>query len=344
MSVGWALAALLALAPADDGWEVSTPEAEGLQTSVLRELDGELARGRYTPPDALLIARNGKLVYERYGNGFGPEKPHDLRSVTKSITSLLVGIAIDQGRLSGPGERVESFFPETSAPRDPRRQRMTLEHLLTMTTGAACDDWKDSPGHEDTMYRSRDWVRFFLALPMVHEPGGRASYCTGGVVALGGILRRVTGQSVPEFAAQHLFGPLGITSAAWERTPEGGTDTGGHLRLRPRDLAKIGQMVLEGGRWRSRQVVPASWLQTSLAAHTRLGDSSYGYLWWRNTFSIAGQPVEVVFARGNGGQYLFVLPSLRLVAVFTGSRYNRPEANQPIEICGKYIARAALTR
>ena len=341
---------LLAAAPApprvlqppaqvDDGWEVSSPEAEGLDARLLAALEDEISRRRYARPDSLLIARNGKLVYERYWNGFDRNDTHDLRSATKSITSLLVGIAIDHGLVKSPGERVSSFFPTPDA----RRQTMTLEHLLTMSTGASCDDWTPgSPGHEDTMYRSRDWGRFFLQLPMVDEPGVRASYCTGGVVTLGAILKKATGQAVPDFATRHLFAPLGITSAKWDRTPEGGTDTGGHLRLRPRDLAKIGQLVLDDGRWRGRQVVSGGWLRTSLADHTRLGDSSYGYLWWRNTFSIAGTPVEVAFARGNGGQYLFVLPSLRVVAVFTGSHYNRPEGTQPIEMCGKYIARAAL--
>ena len=325
-------------------WQTATPEAEGLDAGVLRELEAEIVGGRYARPDALLIVRHGKLVYERYGNGFGPDRVHDLRSATKSVTSLLVGIAVDRGHLRGTAERVVSFFPEAAAKTDTGRRAMTLEHLLTMRTGTACDDWRESPGHEDRMYRSRDWIRFFLAVPMVDEPGRRASYCTGGVVALGGILGRATRQAVPEFAAQHLFGPLGIATAVWERTPEGGTDTGGHLRLRPRDLAKIGQMVLDRGRWRGRQVVSESWLSTSLSEHARLGDSSYGYLWWRNTFRIGGLPVEVVFARGNGGQYLFVMPSLGVVAVFTGSLYNRPEASQPIEICGKYIARAALAR
>jgi CubicO group peptidase (beta-lactamase class C family) len=326
---------------------VSALEAEGLDPAVIAALERAIDGGSYVAPDSIVVARNGRLVYESYRNGFEPDTLHDLRSATKSLTSLLVGLAIDRGRLRGPEERVLPFFPElaTIAGGDERKGRIIVEHLLTMSSGLACDDWvASSPGNEERMYNSRDWTRFILALPMVEEPGRAATYCTGGVVLLGAILVRVTGESVPTFAADALFGPLGIEQARWDSTPEGGTDTGGHLRVRPRDLAKIGQLVVDAGRWKGRQVVPKEWIETSIRERGRLGDSGYAYLWWRNTFVVAGTPVDAVFARGNGGQYVFAFPSLGLVAAFTGSRYNDPSNSQPIEMCGRYVLPAALPR
>jgi CubicO group peptidase (beta-lactamase class C family) len=327
-----------------DGWEVSSLAAEGLDGARLTALERSLVEGQYQPPDALVVARNGKLVYEQYWNGFGPDTLHDLRSATKSITSLLVGIAIDRGHLPGVDARALPFFPEYQdlVRGDERKGRITLADLLTMSPGLACDDWNPaSPGQEDKMYRSRDWLRFLLGVPMLHAPGEVTAYCTGGVVLLGGVVARAAGKAIPDFSREALFAPLGITRFAWKATPSGGTDTGGHLRLRARDLAKVGQLLLDEGRWHGTEVVSSSWVAASTAPHVHLGDSEYGYLWWRNTFRVSGTPFEAIFARGNGGQYLFVFPALRMVAVFVGNHYNSPIGDQAIEMCARFLLTAA---
>ncbi|WNG50208.1 serine hydrolase [Archangium minus] len=330
-----------------DGWEVSSLEAEGLAPDALAELERRIEEGGYAAPDSLLIARNGKLVYERYWNGFQRDTPHDLRSATKSITSALVGIALEHEPRSGLDAPILSLLPEYAPLKNPdeRKERMTPRHLLEMRSGLECDDWKpDSAGNEERMYRSRDWVKFILELPMASGPDESTVYCTGGVVVLGAWLENAVGMSVPEFSRRHLFEPLGITHVEWQEAKGGRTDTGGHLSLRPRDFAKLGQLFLDGGTWRGQRVIPEAWVRESTVGRHPLGDSKYGYLWWVNTFGVNGTPVEAFFARGNGGQYLFVFPSLRLVVAFTGSHYNDAGSFQPIDMCGRYVLPAALPR
>ncbi len=329
----------------DDGWEVSSLEAEGLAPEKLAELEQRLEAREYPAPDSLLIARHGKLIYERYWNGFQRDTPHDLRSATKSITSLLTGIALEQGHLPELDTpilpRLEKYAPFRN--RDERKERLTLRHLLQMRTGLACNDWQeDSPGQEERMYDSNDWVKFVLDLPMAEEPGQTSSYCTGGVVVLGALVEDAVGVSFPEFSRRELFAPLGIERFEWQRAEGGRTDTGGHLYLRPRDLAKIGQLMLDKGRWRGQQIVSEDWVEESTEGRHPLGGSNYGYLWWSNTFNGEGVLVETFYARGNGGQYVFVFPSLDMVAVFTGGFYNEPESALALELCGRFVLAAAL--
>jgi len=192
------------------------------------------------------------------------------------------------------------------------------------------------------MYRSRDWVKFALNLPMAYEPGERTQYCTAGVVLLGAVLKELSGEEIPELSGRLLFEPLGIGAFRWEPAAGGNTDTGGHLHLRPRDLLKVGQTYLDGGLWQGRRVVSEAWVRESAEGRHPMGDSLYGFLWWVNTFMVNGTSVPTYFARGNGGQHLFVFPSLGMTAAFTGSHYNDPEMDQPIEMAGRYLIPAAL--
>lgn len=334
-------------AATNDGWPVSTAAAEGLDATVLLELEQAIDNGDYVTPDALLVARHGKLVYERYWNGWRTDRLHDLRSATKSVTSALVGIAVARGDLDDVQSKALPFFAGAEPFRntDERKGNITIEHLLTMSSGLACDDWVPaSEGNEEKMYLTQDWVRFILDLPMAREPGAASAYCTGGVVVLGAILHKATGVDVPTFAREHLFAPLGIKKAEWESTPSGDTDTGGHLMLRARDFAKFAQLFLNRGTWDGKQILSASWVAQSAEDRYPMADSRYGYLWWINAYELNGIKVPVTFARGNGGQYAFVMPSLDMVAVFLGSDYNGPGSAEPLEIAGRYLARAALSK
>jgi CubicO group peptidase (beta-lactamase class C family) len=306
---------------------------------AMDSLPGGSAHGLHS----MLVVRRGTLVYERYWSGHAAGTLHDLRSATKSITSLLTGIAIERGHLPGVDAPMLPYLAPRYADLDnphEAKSRITLAHLLTMRGGLACDDHdRRSPGQEDRMYRSRDWVRHFLELPVAHEPGDSARYCTGGVVALGRVLAEASGTPVPELARDALFAPLGIEQARWA-TFDGGrqTDTGGHLRLRPRDMAKIGQLVLQEGRWDGRQVVPAAWIRESTSMHTRLGEGRpYGYLWWQVGAAYPGHTVRIVHASGNGGQFIFIVPDLELVAVFTGGTYDSPRAGLPLHLLATAI-------
>lgn len=323
-----------------DGWPTSSATAEGMDASELLAMEEAIAAGDVADPDAIAIARNGKLVYEWYADD-SQRGLHDLRSATKSVTSLLVGMAVEAGAISSVDDSVSEYV---SGGGDTFRA-ITLEHLLLMSSGLDCNDWVPaSPGNEERMYRSDDWVSFVLGLPAARQPGEPATYCTGGVVLLGHVVARATGVRFDAFASTKLFEPLEVTQLAWDPTPEGGIDSGGHLQLRARDFLKLGQLVLSEGSWKGQQLVSADWIRLSTAAHTTLGDSQYGYLWWRNTFNIQGTPVETIFARGNGGQYLFVFPELSLTAAFTGSHYNQPEGDVPLELVGRFVLPATLQR
>ncbi|MBL8517007.1 MAG: serine hydrolase [Betaproteobacteria bacterium] len=264
-------------------------------------------------------------------------KPPDLRSATKSITAILTGIALERGHIPSLKSRVADLLPEYKAAMlaDPRKAAMTVEDLLTMKSGLDCDDWTPgSPGHEDTMYEKRDWLAFWAAVPSREAPGARFSYCTGNVIALGAIIARGSGVALDAFAESALFAPLGITGARWDTFNRGkGIDAGGHLRLQPADFAKIGELVLNGGRWQDKQVVSANWISAMTTAHADIPGRKqrYGYLWWIDATSQPSLPsTRLLMAWGNGGNFLIVMPELKAVAAFTGTRFNQPDALQPL--------------
>jgi CubicO group peptidase (beta-lactamase class C family) len=326
-----------------DGWSTASADSVDLDPAPLEAAANAIGSGTFRNVDSMLVVRHGRLVHEAYFNGFDREQPHDLRSATKSITSALVGIAIDQGLLAGVDEPVLPRLGGDAGLRnpDPRKRSITLEHLLTMTPGLACDDWNAaSPGNEVKMYDERDWVRFILDLPMVADPGTRYGYCTGGVVTLGAVIGNASGQRADAYARQVLFGPLGITRAEWQLTPTGAVDTGGHIHMRPRDMAKFGQLFLQRGLWNGQRVVSEAWVERSTSFRVRtLSNEEYGYLWWRRATQRNGAPIPTYYAVGNGGQQIIVAPSLDLVAVFTGSNYDT-SAVFPQQIFDIYVLAA----
>jgi CubicO group peptidase (beta-lactamase class C family) len=322
-----------------DGWSVSTPDAEGVNAAALQGALESIRDGTFTGVDSMVVVRHGKLVAEGYFNGFGPESLHDLRSSGKSFTSALAGIAIQQG-LFGLEDPISMHVPrfEQHDNMSARKRAIEVYHLLNMNSGLECDDWESSsPGNEERMYGKHDWVGFILDLPMAFEPGATAQYCTGGVVVLGYIISQRSGMSLDSYADTWLFGPLGIRQSGWRRSPDGAATGGGGLRLRPRDAAKLGQLYLDGGIWNGTRVVPADWVQLSQQRVNLLGSDGYGYLWWKRQLPRAGDYVACFFTSGNGGNFIFVMPSLDLVVVFTGSNYNSRLMDQPFRILSDRI-------
>jgi len=319
-----------------DGWSVAAPERMGVDPTMLRRLSERLGETRKHGIDSIVIARRGRLVYEAYTRKGGRDEPHDLRSATKSITALLVGIAMDRGLLR-IRDRVHKH--QTGSLVLTHAPGVTIEHLLTMRSGLDCDDRdRSSRGHEERMYRRHDWVAFFSSLPAVATPGERSAYCTGGVVALGELLRAATGQGADAFARGALFDPLNIGLADWARFKGGeGVDTGGHLKLRTRDFAKIGELMRGGGQWHGEQLVSSAWIANATTTQTQVDGEDYGYLWWLADLPTSSGPTRVWYASGNGGQLLFVVPSLELVVAFTGRNYNSPRARVPFEILARVI-------
>jgi CubicO group peptidase (beta-lactamase class C family) len=293
---------------------------------VLAEYATRIEAGAYGDVHSLLVVRRGQLVSESYFRGWSDEALHEMYSVTKSVTSLLVGIARDDGRLPPLDALILSIFPEypSVAHMGPDKAAITLEDVLTMRAGFEWDEgstnYTDSANPVVALVKSPDWVKHVLDLPMADPPGSVFRYNSGCTMLLGGVLRNSTGREALDLASDRLFGPLGIVSYQWETGAQGLTNTGWGLHMRPRDMAKIGELLLRRGRWGDRRIVSEEWLALSTARHvTRPGRSGYGYQWWHLP-SEAGAP-DVVYASGWGGQVIFVVPDLDLIVVSTAGEY-----------------------
>ena len=327
----------------NDGWRVGEASQVGMNAELLKDLFNAIKRDDFKDIDGIVIAKSGQLVFEAYFHGYSRDKRHDLRSATKSLTSALIGIAVDREHVAGVAAPVYPAL-EAYAPFDrwsAQKEDIAAGHLLTMTPGWDCDDANSaSPGQEDKMYEEDDWVRFMLDLPMKNTPGAVYAYCTGGAVVLGELLKAASGMPVDDFAERYLFTPLGITNYNWEYTPVGQVDTGGHIWMTPRDMAKVGQLFLQRGSWDGEQIISSGWVDESTSLQLMGGDSEFGYLWWRETRDVNGRSFTIHSASGNGGQRIFVVPSADLVVTLTGSHYNTPLWVQPGQIMGQYVLKA----
>lgn len=297
--------------------------------------------GEFGDVTSLLVSRDGDIVYEEYFDGLGPEARRNTRSVTKTITGAFIGLAIDRDEIAGVESTVLSHFPgrEIRNP-DPRKDAITIEDLLTMSSILECDDWNSfSRGNEERMYLIEDWTGFGLDLPVrgyppwsprpEESPYGRSfSYCTAGIVILGELLERATGQSVEEYAQALLFEPLGIEDPQWQFTPRGVPMTGGGLGLRSRDLLAFAELYRNGGIIGGRQIVPADWVEASTRPHAQIDDATeYGYLWWRKDYEAGDRSFESFYMSGLGGNRVTVVPELELVVALTTTNFGRRDAH-----------------
>ncbi|MET0636196.1 MAG: serine hydrolase [Chitinophagaceae bacterium] len=317
-------------------FSVSPLAAEGMDENIITEVTNLIVSEKYKRIDALLILRNNKLVYENYFHGYSGNVLHNIFSAGKSITSILVGIAIDKGFIDDIHTPVIQLLPEYEnfGNPDPWKNEITIEHLLNMTSGLDCDDWNKQT--EGKMQQSNDWVKFTLDLPMVRKPGSAPSYCTGCPVTLGRVIENRSGLSIQEFADKYLFKPLNIDTYQWHIMPDGKASAGGLFYMRPRDMAKIGLLMLNNGQYNGVQIVAPGWVeQSSQIKEQSFGSfDGYGYLWWKQAFD---GNIEAYFADGNGGQQLFIIPSRNLVMVFTSGNQNTGIGLQNFEIVNKYI-------
>jgi CubicO group peptidase (beta-lactamase class C family) len=318
-----------------DEWPVSPPAQHGLDPELICATGPGLAKRTDAAPHGVVVARNGSLVYERYFAGadavpYNANTLHDIASITKGAVALLIGIAFDRGWLSDLDAPIMSFFPEYADLRTPEKDRITLRHLLAMTSGLGWPERAISLDNAANIVRqgasASDPYRFVLARPVETTPGTAWNYNSGGVWLLGPILRKVSGKPIEEFAEEALLEPLGIRDEVWGRFPNGDAVTSGGLRLRPRDLAKLGQLVLNGGVWHGRQIVSAGWIKQMIAPQSPRGwwfsfARSYGYLWWQGQSLIGDHDIEWVGALGRGGQRLYVVPTLNLVVAVTAGLY-----------------------
>ena len=308
----------------------------GISMDELQSMEAAIKAGDFKKIGSVVLARHGKVVYEAYFEGDAATL-RDTRSATKSITDILVGIAIGEKKLSGVNQRVLALLPDRARKiqnPDPRKDKMTIEDLLTMSSPLECDDWNDaSRGNEERMYIIEDWVQFILDLPVrgrMHvgeqlDPpkyGRYFSYCTGGVFTLSEVLQKATGVRTDHYAQEKLFGPLGIPDAQWVYSPLKIPQTGGGLRLTSRDLLKIAELYRNGGRWQGITIVDPAWVKASTQPHAQIDDQTeYGYLWWLKAFKSGGKGYPAFFMSGNGGNKIAVFPGLDLTVVITSTNY-----------------------
>jgi len=294
------------------GWLSSTPEAQGIDSTALADAV-EMLKAKNIPIHSLLVERNGHVVLDAYFFPFADNEAHDVASITKSVTSTLVGIAMGEHASIDVNAPVVSMLPEEQVT-DPRKAQITLSQLLSMTSGLDC---ADDQGRSvlAQMETSPHWTSYAFARPLTADPGSRFEYCAGNMHLVSASLTRATGRSAFELAREKLFAPLGITDVVWPADPDGISHGFADLRLEPRDLAKLGYLWLHDGRWDGAQVVPASYVESALAPHANVQPGvQYGYGIWL----YPGHTPYDFEANGRGGQRIIVVPQLSAVVVVTG--------------------------
>lgn len=328
----------------DDGWTTASPDSVGMDGAQLCGIAARLAQ-RATSVHSVVVARHGNLVFEQYFPGYDqpwgqPEgqheftatTKHDMRSASKSIVSILVGIAIDRKLIEGVDEPVLKFFPD-QAGKQAGWQAITLRHLLTMSSGIKWDEaraWTDPNNDEPHLVSEADPIGYVLARPVVAPPDLLWTYNGGGTELLGNILEHVSGKPLEAFAREALFQPLGITDVEWKAYKNGKIAAAAGLRLRPRDAAKIGQLVLNRGQWNGQQIVSADWIAQSITPRFQaigfFGSTLlYGYQWWMGRSLSGGKEIKWIGAFGWGGQRIFIVPELDLVMMTTAAQYGQPK-------------------
>ena len=307
----------------NDGWAVSSMSDAGVDPDRITAMMNEILADDLPNIHSVLLIKNGKLVLEEYFNGYSREIKPIIASVTKSITSILIGIALDKQMIGSIDQRVYEFFPEYKGTRWIDRQYdITVEQVLTMAAGV---DWDEitflhpDPRNPNTlMYRSDHPIGYVLDKKQIDQPGSRWRYSSGLTLLLGGILKNATGQYADRFAEQYLFNPMGITDWLWLKHPDGTIYCNGDLFLKPRDMAKIGYLMLNQGQWKNKQIVSRKWVKASTQKHIETFKGyGYGYQWRVGKSVMCDREIEAFWASGTGGQKIYVFPKLDLVVVFT---------------------------
>lgn len=330
-----------------DGWRTARARSVGLDEAALTTMvqsiiDADPSARRPNLIHSVLVAHRGRLVLEEYFHGFTRDTPHDIRSAGKTFASIMLGAAMESGAPIAPETRVYELMAGLGPFEhpDPRKQNMTIAHLLTHTSGLACNDNDEhSPGNEGRLWTQSNpnFWQYTLNLPQAHEPGERYAYCSANLNLVGGALNAATHQSLPELFDRTIARPLQFGRYYWNVMPNGEGYLGGGAHMLPRDLLKVGQMYLDGGVWRGRRIVSREWVERSTSPRieispttTGLSEEEFqnfyapgvdGYAWHRFGVHVGDRVVEEYEANGNGGQLLIVVPEYDLVVVFTGANY-----------------------
>ena len=353
-----ALTSCIELKRRGDGWRVASAEEQGMDSRALTDLTKQIRRQRWGNIHALVIARHGLLVYEEYFAGhderlgkslgrvvFDQHRLHDVRSISKTVTSTLVGIALARGEIRSIDTPLRELLPTYRRLLVNGKEAISLRHVLTMSAGLRWDEesipYTNPKNDERRLSKSPDPAAFVLGQPLVAKPGSTFNYSGGLSHLLAVVLENATGLRIDEYAKKVLFGPLAIHNWEWMKSGNARPSAFSGLRLRARDLAKLGQVFLDHGRWNEKSVITPSWVEQATKTQIEFEDSEapgfvlangYGFQWWTNTYSSASQKLEVATAIGNGEQRVIVIPRLRLVVAMLAGFYNDPKTSWTPEV------------
>jgi CubicO group peptidase (beta-lactamase class C family) len=337
----------------NDGLSTGTLEEVKIDTQMILKAVGRIQEGKYGEVHSMLIYKDNKLVFEEYFRGhryqwdapnyygqeiqWGKNQLHQVMSCTKSFTSACIGIAIEKGFIQSVHQSIFDYLPRHQEFNTGEKSTITIEHLLTMTSGLQWNEWNaphgTSANDADRLYFEcyNDPVYCVLQRPLVSTPGESFTYNGGGIITLGEILRNATGMDLIEFSKKYLFDPMGIDSLQWETFPNGETGAAAGLHLRPRDMLKLGVTYLNGGIWNGERILPEDWVKKSSSVYRNnvginipiedSGRNGYGYTWWISEVGNRGKKTSMYRANGWGGQVIMVLPEKDMVVVFTGGNY-----------------------
>ncbi|WP_454800774.1 serine hydrolase domain-containing protein [Mucilaginibacter phyllosphaerae] len=333
----------------NSGWPVSS---DAYDKQLIAELNGKILQNKFKYISGIVVVKNSKLLIEEYFNGSGRDTLHDPRSVGKTFASATMGIAIHDGYIKSEQQMLKDFYPLKQYQNySPQKDSVTIKSLLTMSSVFDADDNSDdSPGNENNMYPTENWVKFALDLKTdsIKQAYKSWHYFTAGVVVLGDILNKSVPGGLDKYADNKLFKPLGITNYKWQYTPQNVPSTAGGIRLRALDFAKFGQLYKNNGMWNGKQVLPQSWVQKSFTKQLALpadvvGPGYYGYLFWNKTYTVNNKPYETWYCTGNGGNKIFVFKDTPLVIVVTATAYNEGYAHAQVDkMMQEYILPAVL--
>ncbi len=334
----------------NDGWATAELGEIGVDSEKINHLIRDILNRKFKNIDSVLLVKNEKLILEEYFGNYGPNKLHELHSVSKSITSILIGIAIDNKMIPNVDTKAYAFFPEHKGTHwIDEKYDISLKHILMMSAGIDWDERTKSLNDKDNdivgLILSDNWIKYVLNKKVVEPPGLRWNYSGGLNILLGGIIKNTSDLYADQFADKYLFGPLDIVNYTWHRHSDGTINTQGGLSLTPRDMAKIGYLLLNDGKWKGRQIISKEWIDESTKDHIDIGSYDYGYQWYRGGIEANRREFEAFWAWGRGGQLIFVFPTLELVAVFTSNPYdNKAGLFRPFRMLKQYIVPAMLPK
>jgi CubicO group peptidase (beta-lactamase class C family) len=306
-------------------WSQEKRTGPDIDPAAIESLYQEMAREPHHDLKAIVIVRSGRLAREHYFNGDSADTLHDIRSTTKSVTSLLMGMAIQKGLIRSVNDSIALYLP--GLPRD-GKEKITIKDLLNMRSGLDADDEDTStPGDEDNLDKSSDWIHTIYAVPIKSAPGAKYNYCSINAFLTGAIVENATHVPLDEFARANLFEPLGIKNYRWRHVPIDRITGQGNLSITARDMAAIGELMLNRGTVNGKQLVSQAWIARSVTSQVSISDSDpyadfYGYMWYTKAEPFGSGTIEVHFASGNGGNKIYIVPSLHMVVAITSSAYN----------------------